>query len=642
MPAIYVNMPFVVEARLDDPDHFPNAIPSYTWSVVTQPPGANLVFLNTNSVTPTVIVDTPGAYSVALTAFDGAVSTTANYNFTATASYARTAYASGSCASTGSGLSTTVQLVAATSSSILSQDDANAKAAASAASALGAVLSCCPASLTLTLPSDAPPGAAYTVAVLAPEANPNEDFGSGAGFGEGIAEPPISFIVGSGVSAGSTVELFSSFAPLFTINDATQLFITVQETSPFGLVVEPATFDLALAPAPLNGNLAGATLSRIQKKTVGYAPTGGALPSPNRALGYRLALPNPASLRASLTLSNQTPGLGPWAVDASGWDWVAGYGTANALGVFLLTGGSLAAPTSEVLILGMNPANSEPALLNSYYNFYGYSQLPYQGSLYSPLYTDRRPFASIPHTGFINTLPSPRPVSWAEAVINYIRANNVAAPWNVYFRAGTYGSGIYSWVANSIPLNLERNPAGNVTIGSLTGAGTILAATNGVLQIQAAALSAPSPFFATVAGAPTLLVDLYRFATGFPSAVQLGGYSVAGWPAPTGGTRQFAIAPGPVAGRGYDITNLLSNQPLLNLLTANGTLTVAFYLETNAGIPLPNSFPLLASNLTAYAPVSPMYTINSIAAVGNLPAGTNNVLFVKNPGTKVLLASANG
>jgi hypothetical protein len=78
------------------------------------------------------------------------------------------------------------------------------------------------------------------------------------------------------------------------------------------------------------------------------------------------------------------------------------------------------------------------------------------------------------------------------------------------------------------------------------------------------------------------------------------------------------------------------------LLTANGTLVLAFYLETSAGTPLANSFPLLVSNLTAYAPVSPPYTVSSIAAVGNLPAGTNNILYIRNPGAKVLLSSANG
>jgi hypothetical protein len=636
MPAIYTNMPFTVEARLNDPDNFPNNFLSYTWSIATQPAGATLVFLNTNSVTPTVIADTPGNYSIVLTAFDGAVSVAANYNFTVSPAFATTAFLQGSCASSGSGLATTVRVVNANASSIVSQSDANAKAATNASQSLTAVLNCCPATIRLTLPPDAPAGASYSVLALPTDTNPSQDFAS-------AVLPPgrgAYFIVGSGVSAGATVELYSYF-PSIPLNTPLQLLVSVTEISPFNQVIEPANFDLALAPAPLNGNLAGATVSKVQKKTVGYAPTSG-LPTANRSLGYRLNLPAPAATRAVLTLANEIPGHGPWALDASGWDWVAGYGAANALGVFLLTGGTLASPTSETLLLAMNPNNSEPALLNAYYNFFGFSQLPYQGSLYAPLYNDRRSYASIPHTGFINVTPSAL-TSWARALVNYISANNPAAPWNVYLRAGIYNNGVYSWTANSVALNLERNPSGTVSIASLTGAGSILGAANGVLSITAAALNTPNSFFATIRGSPTLLLDLYRFSTGYPTGVQVGVYTVNNWPAnPTGGTRVFAILPNAPAGRGYDVTNLLSNSTLLSLLISNGSLALAFYLETSANAPIANSFPLAVSNLTNYAPSSPMYSINSIAAVGNLPAGTNNVLFIANAGAKILLSSANG
>ena len=637
MPAIYTNMPFTVEARMSDPDNFPNNFLSYTWSVVASPPGSTLLFLNTNSVTPSVIVDTPGNYSVALTAFDGAASTAATYNFTAAPSYATTNYLSGSCASSGSGLSTLVKTVAANATSILSASDANAKAAASASQALTAVLSCCPASIRLTIPPDAPLNAAYSIVTLPTDTLPNRDFPAIPGSGA----VGTTFIVGSGFPAGSTVELFPYFPNLFTLNDPASLFVSVTETSSsFKTILEPSNFDLALAPAPVNGNLAGATLSKAQKKTIGYAATSG-LPNPNRSLGYRLYLPSPAFTKIALTLTNQLPALPPWEIDATGWDWIAGYGIVNALGLFLLTGGTLTVPTSETLIMGMNPVNSEPNLLNSYYNFFGFSQLPYQGSLYSPVYNDRRSYASIPHTGFVNTVPSTT-ATWVTALLAYISTNNPTPPWNVYFRAGTYVNGTYTWAANSVALNLERNPSGNVGILSLTGNGPIFAAANGVLSISSAALSAPNPFFATVRGAPTLFLDLYRFATGFPTGVVVGIYAITNWPSPTGGVRAFGVTPGPVAGRGYDVTNLLSNSTLANLLSTNGSLALAFYLEPQLGTPIANSFPLRADNLTSYAPTSPMYTINSIAAVGNLPSGTNNVLFVRSPGAKVLLSSANG
>ena len=637
MPAIYTNMPFTVEARMSDPDDFPNNFLSYTWSVVSSPPGSTLLFLNTNSVTPSVLVDTPGDYSIALTAFDGAVSTSATYRFTAAPSYGTTAYLSGSCASKGNGLSTLIQTVSANATSIVSAADANAKAAASASSALTAVLSCCPASIGFTLPPDAPPGAIYSIVTLPTDTLPNQDFLVPSGSGLTGA----TFVVGSGVTAGSTVELFPYFPKLFPLNNPASLLISVTEvSSSFKTILEPSNFDLSLAPATVNGNLAGATISKVQKKTIGYAPTSG-LPNPNRSLGYRLNLPSPATARISLAISNQLQALSPWALDANGWDWVAGYGVANALGLFFLTGGTLTSPMSETLIMTMNPVNSEPNLLNSYYNFFGYSQIPFQGSLYSPTYNDRRAYASIPHTGFINTLPSTA-TTWVAALLAYISANNPTPPWNVYFRAGTYVNGTYTFTANSVPLNLERNPSGTVNVLSLTGSGPILGAANGVLSIPSAALSTPNPFFATVRGAPSLFLDLYRFATGFPTGVTVGVYAINNWPNPTGGTRAFGVSPGPVAGRGYDVTNLLSNPTLANLLLTNGSLALAFYLETSAGTPLASSFPLRDYNLTSYAPTGPNYTISSIAAVGNLPAGTNNVLVVNAPGAKVLLSSANG
>src|SRR4029077_2442595 len=119
MPAIYTGMPFVIEGRFDDPDNYPNAFLNYTWSVVSSPPGATTVFLDTVSVTPRMIVDKPGDYVVALSVFDGMATTTVPYSFSAAAAYAATAYLSGSCLSTGSGLATAVQLVYANASSVL-------------------------------------------------------------------------------------------------------------------------------------------------------------------------------------------------------------------------------------------------------------------------------------------------------------------------------------------------------------------------------------------------------------------------------------------------------------------------------------------------------------------------------------------
>src|SRR6202795_3559542 len=101
MPAIYTGMPFTVEGRMNDPDNFPNNFLSYVWSTTLQPPGSNLLFLSTNSVTPSVLVDTPGNYTVALTVFDGENYASSTYSFTAAAAYGTTAYLSGSCASTG-------------------------------------------------------------------------------------------------------------------------------------------------------------------------------------------------------------------------------------------------------------------------------------------------------------------------------------------------------------------------------------------------------------------------------------------------------------------------------------------------------------------------------------------------------------
>src|SRR5271165_690283 len=97
MPAIYTGMPFTVEGRMSDPDSFPNNFLSYTWSILSQPPGSNLVFLNTNSVTPSLLVDTAGAYQIQLTAFDGIAFASASYSFTAAGSFGATAYLSGSC-----------------------------------------------------------------------------------------------------------------------------------------------------------------------------------------------------------------------------------------------------------------------------------------------------------------------------------------------------------------------------------------------------------------------------------------------------------------------------------------------------------------------------------------------------------------
>ena len=299
-------MPFVVEGRFDDPDNYPNPFLNYTWSVVSSPPGSSLVFLDTVSVTPRVIVDTPGDYIVQLAVFDGMATTSVPYSFSASPAYAATAYLSGSCASTGSGLSSSVQLVYANATSVLSQNDANAKAAANAANALNASLTCCPASIQLGVPNDAPLGSVYSVSVAPVRQLPKEDFNiAGSGTVANVT-------VGTGVSPGGTAELVPYLSDSLTKNRLINLILQIQEPSSLGGLAEPVNFDLSLAPLVSSGNLAGASVAKRQKNAASLSP------SLTRSLLYEVTLPVPYSSRLSFNVSNRMPPLPVCQINGAG------------------------------------------------------------------------------------------------------------------------------------------------------------------------------------------------------------------------------------------------------------------------------------------------------------------------------------
>jgi hypothetical protein len=624
MPAIYTGMPFVVEGRFDDPDNYPNPFLNYTWSVLSSPPGSSLVFLDTVSVTPRMIVDTPGDYVVQLAVFDGMATTTVPYSFTASAAYAATAYLSGSCASTGSGLNSTVQLVYANASSVLSQNDANAKAAANAAGALDAALTCCPASIQLGVPNDAPLGSVYTVS-LAPERQlPKEDFNV-AGSGS------VTYVVvGTGVNPGGTAEMASYLSDCLTKNKLTTLILQIQEPSPISGLNEPANFDLSLAPLTSNGNLAGATVAKRQKNAAFLSP------SLTRSLIYEVSLPVPFSSRLSFNVSNRMPPVPVWQINGAAWDTTAAWTgkTVNALGLFLLTGGTLAAPTSEALVLAMNAANADLSLLSAYYDLPGFSQLPYQGSLYG--YSDRRALAPVPRTGFVGTTPS-TVYTWAQALADYISSHGTPSPYNFYFRTGSLSGTTYTWYADSLPLHLERNGSA-VTRNSLTAAAPILSAANSVITLTSLD-PVNSAFFATVRNTPSFFLDLYRWSVGAPAnAAAIGVYSTNVWPSPTSVSRLLGVSPGVSAGRGYDVTNLALNSAVNALLKAGGTTAFAFYYEDSGAHALAG-FPLFLQSLTNYAGAG--YSLASMPTGTSLPAGTNNVLVNTAAGSKVYLANNN-
>jgi hypothetical protein len=617
-------MPFVVEGRFDDPDNYPNPFLNYTWSVLSSPPGSSLVFLDTVSVTPRMIVDTPGDYIVQLAVFDGMATTSVPYAFTASPAYAATAYLSGSCASTGSGISSAVQLVYANASSVLSQNDANLKAAANAAGALDAALTCCPASIQLGVPNDAPLGSVYTVSVAPERQLPKEDFNV-AGSGTVAA-----VTVGTSVNPGGVVEMASYLSDSLTRNRLTNLILQIQEPSPISGLNEPVNFDLSLAPLSGGGNLAGATLAKRQKNSATLSP------NLTRSLIYEVALPVPYSSRLSFNVTNRMPPLPVWQVNGAGWDITANWTgkTVNALGLFLLTGGTLAAPTNEALVLAMNAGNADLNLLSTYYDLPGFSQVPYQGSLYG--YSDRRALAPVPRTGFVGTTPS-TVYTWAQALADYISFRSLSPPYNFYFRTGSLSGSVYTWYADSFPIVLERNGSA-VTRNSLTAAGSILSAANSVITL-ASLDPVASAFFATVRNTPTFFVDLYRWATGGPGgATAVGVYSTNVWPSPTTVTRLLGLSPGVPGGRGYDVTNLLLTPAVNTLVKAGGTTAFAFYYENAGGTALA-AFPLAAQSLTNYAGAG--YSIASMPSGTSLPAGTNNVLVNTAQGTKIYLSNPN-
>lgn len=635
MPQIFTRMPFTIEGRFGDPDNFPNPFLNYTWSVLSSPPGSTAVILDPVSVTPRVIVDTPGDYVVALSVFDGIATSVVPYSFSAAAAYAASAYLSGSCLSTGSGLSTTVRLVYANASSVLSQNDANLKAAGYAANALDAVLTCCPASICIGVPNDAPIGSVYSLGIAPSDSLPKEDFFLVAGSGQFTTvtvstSPSPPGAVPITVSPGGSAEIGIYLANILATNKAFNLLVQVSEPSPISGLREAANFDLALVPLASNGNLAGAVAVKRQKNAAIFPP------SLIRLLLYSVAVPFPAVSRFSLNVTNRLPPVPALQINSAGWDTTASWTgkTVNALGLFLLTGGNLAAPTSEALLLAMNASNSDLALLSAYYDLPGFSQIPYQGSLYG--YSDRRALAPVPHTGFIGTVPS-SVYTWAQALTDYIASHSLSPPYNFYFRTGSLTGSTYTFYADSFPLHLERNGSA-VTRNSLTAGGGLLSAANSVITLTSLD-RVNAAFFASVRNTPSFFVDLYRFSAGAPgNAAGLGVYAVTPWPSPTTVTRLLGLSPGAPAGRGYDSTNLVLNATVNNLLKAGGTNAFAFYYEDSGAHALAG-FPLFAQAITNYAGAG--YALANMPSGTSLPAATNNVLVNTATGTKVYLANNN-
>jgi len=479
------------------------------------------------------------------------------------------------------------------------------------------------------VPLDAPVGSVYSV--FLPPANflPEEDFIPWGIAGSGVL---ASVTVGTSVSAGGSVEISTTLpATLLQANKSASLIVVLQEPSPFSGLREPADFNLSLAALPSSGNLGGATAAKNQKQAATLSP------NLNRALNYGLFLPAPGNSRLSFNVLNRVPPVPPVPqINGTGWDITGNWAgnNVNALGLFLLTGGTLAAPTSEALVLAMNANNTDLSLLSAYYDLPGFSRMPYQGSLYG--YSDRRALAPLPRTGFVGSTPSTI-YTWAQALADYISANSLNLPYNFYFRAGNWSGTTYTWYADSLPLHLER--AGSaVTRNSLTAAGGILSAANSVITLTSTD-PVNGAFFATVRNVPAFFVDLYRWSVLAPAnSAGVGVYQVSPWPNPTSATRLLGLSPGAAAGRGYDTTNLVTNALVNGILKLGGTNAFAFYYEGSSANPLAG-FPLLAQSLTNYAGAG--YSIAAMPSGTSLPAAAGNVLLNTAQGTKVYLANNN-
>jgi hypothetical protein len=274
--AIYTNMPFVLEARMSDSDSFPNPTLEWSWSTITQPAFSNLYFLSSTSITPTILVDTAGSYVVELSVFDGEAITTATFSFQAGQSYAASEFLSGSCASVGSGVSTVVSAVYSSATSVISQNDANAKAAASAANALSAVLNCCPASFQLNIPPTAPSGSTFSVYVMPVGTLPQTNFGTSFFNSNASGIHPIFTVTVPSVETASYIELVNSIP--FSILSANQYtnFIIVG--------VGLSEFNVTVAPISSNGNASGIVVTQGQN------------------LDYGVFVPQPAVSRFSATI----------------------------------------------------------------------------------------------------------------------------------------------------------------------------------------------------------------------------------------------------------------------------------------------------------------------------------------------------
>lgn len=603
-------MPFRLQGRATDEDSWPNAVLTTTWDVTASPSGANYAFSDGTSLTPMFIGDTPGSYTLTMTAFDGVVTSSASTTFSLEPTFFLGVYQSGTC----SGAVPNSAFVFAEASSSVSLSDVTNLATTAASSALSAVLNCCNASYRLVLPSDAPSGATIAVFTEGPFLPSRQElnFASGAGLTV-TASLLTDLTVGSNVAAGQTVDLATFLPPSQILsNTPFKLGVSLAEQEVARGLDEVADFSLTIAPLDVGGDISTNAVTKMQRLAPIYPP------SYDRSLGYTVLIPNPLTARFSLTIGNRVPPYPTYGVNFNGWDYLsrAAAHTVDSIGLFILTGGILAAPTSEALIHAFTPEST----LSTAFDFPGFSQTPYRGSLYSSVYTDRNAYAATLYSGSISGSGSLTP--WTTYLAAYAAANNLTGAISVYFRAGKNNSGVYTWYANSIPLYLESNAAG-VSLGSLIAGSGILAATNSVITF-AAGLPA-SGFYATVSGVPAVFTDLYRFNTLSPAGATLGVYlQNAG---ATAYTRAGGITPTSSGARGYSVIDLKSFPTIATALSGSGA-AIAFYIEDGTGHPIANSFPLSVTNLTLNIPTNPPFTISNAPALGAVPAGSNSLLTI--------------
>jgi hypothetical protein len=603
-----------------------------------------VIFRDSVSITPTVEVDTPGDYVISLAVFDGAATTIGEYHFNTDPAWATSAYLSGACnKETGIGVITDPLVLAsgiapqtsvyANATSIVSKDDANTKAMDAAANALGAVLDCCPGTMELIIPSDAPTGSVYQLWTVPENSNPQEDYAGGSGL-RSLTAVMVNVIEHP---SGMLVDFTDAISQILISNTATRFSLTITEPAPVGPDEEPTDFDLTMEPPPVNGNMAGIEITKRMKVAPIYPSTH------ERLLRYEIWVPSPATSRYILRVDKRLPPLPVWAINGAGWNRVkVGLGvgeTINALGLFLLTGGSLSSPNKEARIAIFDPSNSDLNLMESWYDLNGFSRIPYRGSLYG--YDDRRAIAPIPRTGFVSTaISSIR--SWAQILVDYLNAHAISAPISFYFRGGYWDGVKYKWYADSFPLNLEWSQS-DVSLGSLSASSVGPSVSGGVITL-ATLDHDTTAFFATVRNTPTVFFDLFRWDTlGPEGAVTVGVYLLTPWPNPTQWERLMELKPGAPAGRGYDVTNVVTNPGVFKSISA-GTTALGFYFEDVSKKAIA-PFPMAVKGLTNYS--GSVYEItSSTQVIPGLPPGlpeTYHVLVVDATGygTKIILSNVN-